>query len=102
MMMMRIRPFGQLGLRAPSSGVQDAFTSSAYLFTYAPVIEESGHPRYGQEAPVVCRQIPEGVKEHAEHVEFHLNAMMMTMIIIIMLIISPFGQLGLWAPSSGV
>jgi hypothetical protein len=36
--------------------MQDAFTSGAYVFTYPPIIEESGHPRDGQEAPVVGPQ----------------------------------------------
>jgi hypothetical protein len=33
MMMMMIIPFGQLGLWAPSAGVRDVFTSTAYVFT---------------------------------------------------------------------
>jgi hypothetical protein len=33
-MMMIIRTFGQFGLWAPTSGVQDVFTSTAYVFTY--------------------------------------------------------------------
>jgi hypothetical protein len=32
-MKMIISPFGQLGLWAPSSGAQDVFTSTAYVFT---------------------------------------------------------------------
>jgi len=45
-MMMIIRPFGQLGLMwAPSFGVRDVYTPSAYVFTQLTVIEESGLPR---------------------------------------------------------
>jgi hypothetical protein len=29
----RLAPFGQLGRWTPSSGVQDVFTSTAYVFT---------------------------------------------------------------------
>jgi hypothetical protein len=43
---MIISSFGQLGLWAPSSEGRDVSTSMAYVFT---------SPRYGQEAPVMCR-----------------------------------------------
>jgi hypothetical protein len=33
MMMMIMSPLGQLGLRAPSSGVREVFTSTAHVFT---------------------------------------------------------------------
>jgi len=35
-MMMIISPFDQLGLWAPSSGMRDVCTSTAYVFTYLP------------------------------------------------------------------
>ena len=38
MMMMIISLFGQLGLRAPSSGVRDVFTIIAYVFTQTVVL----------------------------------------------------------------
>jgi hypothetical protein len=60
MMMMIISPFGQLGLWAPSSG-RETYSHQSQMLSHTPVIEESGHPRYGQEAPVVCQQIPQGV-----------------------------------------
>jgi hypothetical protein len=34
------------------------------MFSHIPVIEESGYPRDGQVAPVVCGQISQGVKEY--------------------------------------
>jgi hypothetical protein len=34
MMMMIMMTIGQLGLRAPASGVRDVFTSTVYIYTY--------------------------------------------------------------------
>jgi hypothetical protein len=52
MMMIIISPFGQLGLWAPSSEVE-MYSHKSCMFSHHPVIEESGHPRDGQEAPAV-------------------------------------------------
>jgi hypothetical protein len=54
-MMMIFSPFGHLGLRAPYSGMRDVFTSTVYVFTYTPGIEESKLSilLLGQEALVV-------------------------------------------------
>jgi hypothetical protein len=61
MMMTTISPFGQLGLWAPSSGVDPRRIHSNHVcLTHAPFIEETEHPHYGQEALVVCRRIPQG------------------------------------------
>jgi hypothetical protein len=58
MMMMIISPFGQLGLWAVTNlgcgHLQgcEMYSHKPRMFSHTPVIEESGHPHYGQEAPI--------------------------------------------------
>ena len=54
-------PIGAVG--ALFRGARCNHVNHVCFHIVTPVIEESGHPRDGQEAPVVCQRIPQGVYE---------------------------------------